>query len=185
MQIGSDADPHFRRSVDVARQRCRAGNRQEALGVCEATWLGVVDRKHLRGVEPDYLEHVLGGPGTFVGHHRDVDARAHFGHRPQPFDWLLDVDEIVFLHGSNHPHRFPPGAVTLVGIDADLASPADSWRTAATTLTSRSASTPILTLMVVMPSAITSAASRAAASASMIPMLCASAVPSRTLLPRS
>ena len=38
---------------------------------------------------------------------------------------------------------------------------------------SRSASTPILTLMVVTPSAITSAASRAAASASMIPMLCA------------
>jgi hypothetical protein len=39
--------------------------------------------------------------------------------------------------------------------------------------------------MVVTPSAITSAASRAAASASMIPMLCAIAAPSRTLPPRS
>jgi hypothetical protein len=50
MQIGSDTDPHFRGAVDVARQRCRAGNRQESLGVREAAWLGVVDRKHLRGV---------------------------------------------------------------------------------------------------------------------------------------
>src|SRR5262245_9156850 len=40
-----------------------------------------------------------------------------------------------------------------------------AWRTAATTLMSRSASTPILTLVVVMPSAITSAASHPDATA--------------------
>jgi len=38
---------------------------------------------------------------------------------------LLDVDEIVFLHGSDHPHGFAPGAVALVGIDADLAGVSD------------------------------------------------------------
>ena len=125
MQIGGNADAHLRRAVDVARQRGRARHREQALGAREAARLGVVDRKHLRGVQPHDLEHVLGGPGALVGHDRDVDARADLRHRAQALDRLLGIDEVVFLHRGDRAHGLAPGAVALVGVDPDLAGAAD------------------------------------------------------------
>ena len=87
--------------------------------------LGVVDRKHLRGVEAHDLEHVLGGPGALVGHDRDVDARAHLRHGAQSFDRLLGIDDIVFLHRGDRAHGLAPGPVALIGVDADLSGAAD------------------------------------------------------------
>ena len=125
MQVGGDADAHLGRAVDVARQRRRAGNREQPLGAREPARLGVVDRQHLRGVEAHDFEHVLGGPGALVGHHRHVDALADLGHGAQALDRLLGIDQIVFLHRGDRPHRLAPGAVALVGVDPDLAGAAD------------------------------------------------------------
>jgi len=91
---------------------------------------------------------------------------------------LLDVDEIVFLHGRITA-RLRASAVALVASTRILpAFPiACAPRPPPDVALSFDAD---LTLIVVMPSASPRRLARAA-SASMIPMLCASAVPSRTL----
>ena len=119
MQVGSVADAHLCRAVDVALKATGLGHRQQLLRLHEAAGLGVVEGHHLRRLPSDQSQYVVSVPGAFVGHDGHVGVLGHPGHVLQALDRLFHVPDVVVGKDAGDSERLLPGAVALVGVNPD------------------------------------------------------------------
>src|SRR5262249_53875074 len=110
--------PGFRRAVDVANEPGGARNCRDLQSTIETAGLCGVNRYDLCRSFFDDLDDIVGIPRAFVCHDRRVDRARDLGEPLDPFDWLLEIDELEALHAPIRADRLPWCAVALVGVDA-------------------------------------------------------------------
>ena len=185
VHVGEVADSGFDRAVDVADDAGGAAHRAHLHRLVEAAGLGRVDRDDLRGVLFDDLDHVVRVPGGLVGHDRRDRWRgrlARSARSPSPAVRRRSGRPIPSRGWFGWPAR---RLVAFVGIDTELDLRSGRFADGPTIATSRAGSTPILILMVRMPSAATLRTSDTASSISRRPIECVTATFSRSRPPSS
>src|ERR1700693_3570193 len=76
----------------------RSRNRGNFHGAIKATGLGRIKRDDLCRALVDDLNDVVRVPCALVGHPGCIDGTSHLGETRNPFDRLLEIDEIEPLH---------------------------------------------------------------------------------------
>src|SRR5262249_43982064 len=117
LEVGEVADPGLRRAVDVANKPGGARNRRDLQGAIETAGFCGVDRYDLCRSFVDDLYDVVGIPRAFVRHHRRVYRARDRGEPLDPFDWLLEIDELEASQAQIRGDPLAGRGVALVGAD--------------------------------------------------------------------